>query len=161
MQRLEVSGAVRPIYGSLGVKRLRSYKINNFPFPWFSEYVYLNIFFFFLCVALLIKPSFPSVHRLCRTAVSTLWAFCVFLPLRHISNLPRSCRSVYVWCSSSCSCIISRSLFRARTLNPTRIPMFNQCLRLFHQTFPRWQLRHLLLQKRNVFEGVLSKQISE
>jgi len=24
MQRLEVSGAVRPIYGSLGVKRLRS-----------------------------------------------------------------------------------------------------------------------------------------
>ena len=27
MQRLEVSGAVRPIYGSLGVKRLRSYYI--------------------------------------------------------------------------------------------------------------------------------------
>jgi len=26
MQRLEVSGAVRPIYGSLGVKRLSSYK---------------------------------------------------------------------------------------------------------------------------------------
>ena len=28
MQRLEVSGAVRPIYGSLGVKRL-SNKLNN------------------------------------------------------------------------------------------------------------------------------------
>ena len=28
MQRLEVSGAVRPIYGSLGVKRL-SYKIKG------------------------------------------------------------------------------------------------------------------------------------
>ena len=27
MQRLEVSGAVRPIYGSLGVKRLRNYKL--------------------------------------------------------------------------------------------------------------------------------------
>ena len=26
MQRLEVSGAVRPIYGSLGVKRLRNYR---------------------------------------------------------------------------------------------------------------------------------------
>ena len=32
MQRLEVSGAVRPIYGSLGVKRLRvqQYKKNFF-----------------------------------------------------------------------------------------------------------------------------------
>ena len=27
MQRLEVSGAVRPIYGSLGVKRLKCIKI--------------------------------------------------------------------------------------------------------------------------------------
>ena len=27
MQRLEVSGAVRPIYGSLGVKRLSNYDI--------------------------------------------------------------------------------------------------------------------------------------
>jgi len=26
MQRLEVSGAVRPIYGSLGVKRLRNFE---------------------------------------------------------------------------------------------------------------------------------------
>ena len=37
MQRLEVSGAVRPIYGSLGVKRLmtESYGLLNdiFPFP--------------------------------------------------------------------------------------------------------------------------------
>ena len=29
MQRLEVSGAVRPIYGSLGVKRLKSLWITN------------------------------------------------------------------------------------------------------------------------------------
>jgi len=28
MQRLEVSGAVRPIYGSLGVKRLTMYKVS-------------------------------------------------------------------------------------------------------------------------------------
>ena len=27
MQRLEVSGAVRPIYGSLGVKRLKKYLV--------------------------------------------------------------------------------------------------------------------------------------
>ena len=125
---------------------------NSFPFSWCSEYVYLASFFF---VALLIKPSFPSVHRLCRAAVSTLSAFCFFLPVRHISNLPRSGRSVYVWCSSSCRCIISPSLFRARTLNPTRIPMFNQCLRLFNQTFPRWQLKHLLLQKRKVLGCVI------
>jgi len=38
MQRLEVSGAVRPIYGSLGVRRLRSshrdagtYRLNHTP----------------------------------------------------------------------------------------------------------------------------------
>jgi len=29
MQRLEVSGAVRPIYGSLGVKRLKNYRYNQ------------------------------------------------------------------------------------------------------------------------------------
>jgi len=29
MQRLEVGGAVRPIYGSLGVKRLTTYIHNN------------------------------------------------------------------------------------------------------------------------------------
>jgi len=29
MQRLEVSGAVRPLYGSLGVKGLRSHRILN------------------------------------------------------------------------------------------------------------------------------------
>ena len=29
MQRLEVSGAVRPIYGSLGVKRLRRAKLSR------------------------------------------------------------------------------------------------------------------------------------
>ena len=29
MQRLEVSGAVRPIYGSLGVKRLRKFKFQS------------------------------------------------------------------------------------------------------------------------------------
>jgi hypothetical protein len=29
MQRLEVSGAVRPIYGSLGVKRLKNYQYNQ------------------------------------------------------------------------------------------------------------------------------------
>ena len=29
MQRLEVSGAVRPIYGSLGIKRLRSRVTDN------------------------------------------------------------------------------------------------------------------------------------
>ena len=29
MQRLEVSGAVRPIYGSLGVKRLKDFTLNG------------------------------------------------------------------------------------------------------------------------------------
>ena len=29
MQRLEVSGAVRPIYGSLGVKRLNQYTVQQ------------------------------------------------------------------------------------------------------------------------------------
>jgi len=29
MERLEVSGAVRPIYGSLGVKRLTIYSLGN------------------------------------------------------------------------------------------------------------------------------------
>ena len=33
MQRLEVSGEVRPIYGSLGVKRLRDEFYFNFIFP--------------------------------------------------------------------------------------------------------------------------------
>jgi len=40
MQRLEVSGAVRPIYGSLGVKRLIFYKVVWFsclPFTFFSS----------------------------------------------------------------------------------------------------------------------------
>ena len=38
MERLEVSGAVRPIYGSLGVKRLIS-KINKFfePYKMYSD----------------------------------------------------------------------------------------------------------------------------
>lgn len=134
--------------------RLRSYEFNNFPLSWFSEYVCLFGIFFLGGGALLIKPSFPLVHRLCRAAVSTLPAFCVFLPVRHISSLLRSNRSVYVWCSGSCRCVISRSLFTARTLNPTWIPLFNQCLRLLHQTFPRWHLRHFLLQKRKVFGGV-------
>ena len=34
MQRLEVSGAVRPIYGSLGVKRLKEYDLQM---PHFSR----------------------------------------------------------------------------------------------------------------------------
>ena len=33
MQRLEVSGAVRPIYGSLGVKRLKHHKHLNSRHP--------------------------------------------------------------------------------------------------------------------------------
>ena len=33
MQRLEVSGAVRPIYGSLGVKRLRMNAVTPIPPP--------------------------------------------------------------------------------------------------------------------------------
>ena len=32
MQRLEVSGAVRPIYGSLGVKRLMYHKLRFIPY---------------------------------------------------------------------------------------------------------------------------------
>ena len=40
MQRLEVSGAVRPIYGSLGVKRLIYDNINNN----FEETVEINLF---------------------------------------------------------------------------------------------------------------------
>ena len=69
MQRLEVSGAVRPIYGSLGVKRLNYYpfqhkKQNIFIskifnkhrirqiFPHFRYYpIKNNIFFFYLFFA--------------------------------------------------------------------------------------------------------------
>ena len=36
MKRLEVSGAVRPIYGSLGVKRL-STAVQVFPWPFFPD----------------------------------------------------------------------------------------------------------------------------
>jgi len=38
MQRLEVSGAVRPIYGSLGVKRLKEVNILDKAFPLFQWY---------------------------------------------------------------------------------------------------------------------------
>jgi len=36
MQRLEVSGAVRPIYGSLGVKRLSNARVDNV-WSWLSQ----------------------------------------------------------------------------------------------------------------------------
>ena len=40
MQRLEASGAVRPIYGSLGVKRLRAVLLHLFAFsPSFLVYL--------------------------------------------------------------------------------------------------------------------------
>ena len=39
MKRLEVSGAVRPIYGSLGVKRL----IENNASCWFTLYGYITM----------------------------------------------------------------------------------------------------------------------
>jgi len=38
MQRLEVSGAVRPIYGSLGVKRLRTLKMFQNPHLYLGFY---------------------------------------------------------------------------------------------------------------------------
>ena len=62
MQRLEVSGAVRPIYGSLGVKRLRmnvvlgywttlNYrrlcKFNHSGNEWQEEISKFNVLFFF------------------------------------------------------------------------------------------------------------------
>ena len=45
MQRLEVSGAVRPIYGSLGVKRLTTFRKSLLPsssVPTVREKCYLN-----------------------------------------------------------------------------------------------------------------------
>ena len=47
MQRLEVSGAVRPIYGSLGVKRLISVVDSNIIYSYFAfipsiTYIYIE-----------------------------------------------------------------------------------------------------------------------
>ena len=44
MQRLEVSGAVRPIYGSLGVKRLIINVVSTFQLPKLSQKSYVNCY---------------------------------------------------------------------------------------------------------------------
>jgi len=41
MQRLEVSGAVRPIYGSLGVKRLRKFRLRRLGLLSYAEHLTL------------------------------------------------------------------------------------------------------------------------
>ena len=43
MQRLEVSGAIRPIYGSLGVKRLMSYTEDGGSMPLRNVDAYTNL----------------------------------------------------------------------------------------------------------------------
>jgi len=42
MQRLEVSGAVRPIYGSLGVKRLKQSQLYIWFFCWWLLFLMTN-----------------------------------------------------------------------------------------------------------------------
>jgi len=50
MQRLEVSGAVRPTYGSLGVKRLNIIHINiMFPKVNIPNQFFLKVLFFYAC----------------------------------------------------------------------------------------------------------------
>ena len=46
MQHLEVSGAVRPIYGSLGVKWLRTHSCWNYPINTNSTVKYFAVFTF-------------------------------------------------------------------------------------------------------------------
>ena len=58
MQRLEVSGVVRPIYGSLGVKRLISSPFYLFFFVFFI-FVSINLFGFLLAQAAHDQPSHP------------------------------------------------------------------------------------------------------
>ena len=60
MQRLEISGAVRPIYGSLGVKRLTLKNSTLFP---------QNIYIF--CTCLRKKKPMISLYNLQRTAFIT------------------------------------------------------------------------------------------
>ena len=52
MQLLEVSGAVRPIYGSLGVKRLMIEKKNNYK-KLYTVLSYLGVFTFCTCCILI------------------------------------------------------------------------------------------------------------
>ena len=54
MQRLEVSGAVRPIYGSLGVKRL-----NNANFIQWC--IYRTLFIFLLDIKAALKLQFEPI----------------------------------------------------------------------------------------------------
>ena len=44
MRRLEVSGAVRPIYGSLGVKRLKDKDVRDFVTEWLIYSVFNDTF---------------------------------------------------------------------------------------------------------------------
>ena len=55
MQRLEVSGAVRPIYGSLGVKRLIF-----IPHKLYSKNKKLTIIFNYVCHSILYRMSIKS-----------------------------------------------------------------------------------------------------
>jgi len=52
MQRLEVSGAVRPIYGSLGVKRL----IHMFPFHYHGLFI-------IIIIVVVVVLLFPKVYK--------------------------------------------------------------------------------------------------
>ena len=68
MQRLEVSGVVRPIYKSLGVKRLRIYGfINIFPFG-FMQCTGINLILFSLFRTILKTIKKSAVKNLCHAS---------------------------------------------------------------------------------------------
>ena len=61
MQRLEVSGAVRPIYGSLGVKRLSSGEV---VLTWRWSSIVLSCYFGVLCCSFGVGGSPSAVVHL-------------------------------------------------------------------------------------------------
>jgi len=61
MQRLEVSGAVRPIYGSLGVKRLKEYK--NEGYRTFLKLVICGAVYELECLLVNVEPWTPLQRK--------------------------------------------------------------------------------------------------
>ena len=63
MQRLDVSGAVRPIYGSLGVKRLSCFKFHKALHIVHHHASYLQVPFFNVCCYVLQSSAYINEYR--------------------------------------------------------------------------------------------------
>jgi hypothetical protein len=91
MQHLEVSGAVRPIYGSLGVKRLKL-----FPYP---QGQVLPTALLYICIFILLTET-SAVHQLTRR-ISTNYR-----PNTHLTPVPVATRSKAWVCGRSLAGIV-------------------------------------------------------